>query len=299
MHELLVLNGVGGHKVPSTCPAPPYSKAHDLISNANWAHSTAADTFLLVLLLVLLLLLHRLLPGSGDHLEVLPRNSPALVDAALQLLQLTGNEAFWWAPSRQGAARGLTSMHPTVNPSSSNSSSNGTAAAAGSASEPAVLRLPLSSRDVLAWLLDLSAVPAMRVVAMLAAECPCPPEAAQLRQMASEAGYKDKVRYKQHRHCILFFRICMAAECPCPPEAAQLRHMASEAGCKAKVSSKNTLCYAALVFPRPCPPEVALLRHMATKAGYKHKVRGFSETVACSAACFLKLTAPAHLRQCS
>jgi hypothetical protein len=56
-----------------------------------------------------------------------------------------------------------------------------------------VLRLPLSSRDVLAWLVDLSAVPPMRMVAMLAAECPCPPETAQLRCMATDAAYKVKV----------------------------------------------------------------------------------------------------------
>ncbi|KAF6264212.1 cytochrome P450 [Scenedesmus sp. NREL 46B-D3] len=91
---------------------------------------------------------------AGDHLEVLPRNAPALVDSALQLLQLTGQEP--------------------------------------SAPEPA-LRLPLSSRDVLAWLMDLSTVPPMRMVAMLAGECPCPPEAAQLQRMATEAGYKEKV----------------------------------------------------------------------------------------------------------
>jgi sulfite reductase alpha subunit-like flavoprotein len=151
----------------------------------------------LLLLLHLLLLLCEL--PAGDHLEVLPRNAPALVDAALQLLQLTGQEPIWWTPNSQGAARGLTSVHPTANSAHPSTSSNASSAAAGdaeSASNPEsgqTLRLPLSSRDVLAWLVDLSAVPPMRMVAMLAAECPCPPEAAQLKRMATEAVYREEV----------------------------------------------------------------------------------------------------------
>ncbi|WIA11150.1 hypothetical protein OEZ85_011289 [Tetradesmus obliquus] len=146
--------------------------------------------------------------APGDHLEVLPRNAPALVDSALELLQLTGHEAFWWTPSSQGAARGLSSLHPTANPSSSspatntNRTSNGPAAAENAASPAAnsaadVLRLPVSSRDVLAWLVDLSALPPMRLVAALAAECPCPPEAAALQRMATEACYKEQVLGQQ------------------------------------------------------------------------------------------------------
>lgn len=140
---------------------------------------------------------------------MLPRNAPALVDSALELLQLTGHEAFWWTPSSQGAARGLSSLHPTANPSSSspatntNSTSNGPAGAENAASPAAnsaadVLRLPLSSRDVLVWLVDLSALPPMRLVAALAAECPCPPEAAALQRMATEACYKEQVSLQIH-----------------------------------------------------------------------------------------------------
>jgi hypothetical protein len=125
---------------------------------------------------------------------VLPRNTPALVEATLQLLQLTGQEAFWWTPNSQGAARGFASLHPTTNPSSSSSSSEtGAISEAAAASADSVLRLPLSSRDVLAWLVDLSAVPPLRVVAGLAAECPCPPEAAQLQRLATEEVYKEQV----------------------------------------------------------------------------------------------------------
>jgi sulfite reductase alpha subunit-like flavoprotein len=151
-------------------------------------------------LLLILLLLMPWYYFSGDHLEVLPRNAPALVDAALQLLQLNGQEPIWWTPNSQGAARGLTSVHPTANSAHPSTSSNASSAAAAgdvdeSATNPAepVLRLPLSSRDVLAWLVDLSAVPPMRMVATLAAECPCPPEAAQLKRMATEAVYREEV----------------------------------------------------------------------------------------------------------
>lgn len=51
---------------------------------------------------------HAFLVPPGDHLEVLPRNSPALVASALELLGLTGDEVFVWTPSPQGAARGFT-----------------------------------------------------------------------------------------------------------------------------------------------------------------------------------------------
>lgn len=43
-------------------------------------------------------------------MEVLPRNAPALVDVALQLLGLSGDEVFLWTPNPQAAARGFTAQ---------------------------------------------------------------------------------------------------------------------------------------------------------------------------------------------
>lgn len=56
------------------------------------------------------------------------------------------------------------------------------------------LSLILSVSDALTWLVDLAAVPSKRTVSLLAEACPCPPEAAALRQLATEEGYKEKVR---------------------------------------------------------------------------------------------------------
>lgn len=56
-----------------------------------------------------------------------------------------------------------------------------------------LLQLPLRSAEILAWLVDLSALPPMRTVAALAEQCPCPPEAMRLKQLATEESYKEKV----------------------------------------------------------------------------------------------------------
>jgi hypothetical protein len=55
------------------------------------------------------------------------------------------------------------------------------------------LSLVLTAATALTWLVDLAAVPSKRTVSLLAEACPCPPEAAKLRQMATEEGYKEKV----------------------------------------------------------------------------------------------------------
>jgi hypothetical protein len=55
----------------------------------------------------------RCLP-AGDHLEVLPRNAPALDDSALRLLQLTGQEAFWWTLNSQGAAHATDNCYRAI-----------------------------------------------------------------------------------------------------------------------------------------------------------------------------------------
>jgi hypothetical protein len=64
---------------------------------------------LLLLLLLLLPLAAAAAVTSGDHLEVLPHNPPHMVDAALQLLGLQGEEVFDWTPAGYGAARGFAS----------------------------------------------------------------------------------------------------------------------------------------------------------------------------------------------
>lgn len=106
---------------------------------------------------------------------MLPRNAPQLVDFALQVLGLSGDEVYVWTPNTQAAARGL----------------NPTPAARGDGEG---LSLPVLSRDVLAWLIDLSAVPSRRVLEGLARQSPCPPEAARLAAMAQEDAHKQQVR---------------------------------------------------------------------------------------------------------
>jgi hypothetical protein len=59
------------------------------------------------------------------------------------------------------------------------------------------LSLVLTAATALTWLVDLAAVPSKRTVSLLAEGCPCPPEAAKLRQMATEEGYKEKVSVTQ------------------------------------------------------------------------------------------------------
>ena len=110
---------------------------------------------------------------AGDHFELLARNAPHLVEAALGVLALTGTEAFAWTPvgsaSTHGPARGLASTGR------------------------ALPDLVICARDALEWLVDLSATPSRNAVAKLAAACPCPPEAAALQELASEDGYKAGV----------------------------------------------------------------------------------------------------------
>ncbi|KAF8056108.1 cypD [Scenedesmus sp. PABB004] len=100
---------------------------------------------------------------AGAHLEVTPANSPHIVDFALGLLGLKGDEAVRWTPS----------------------------AAQDSACTPC--SFVSSSRQALTFLAELSATPTRRQVAWLASACPCPPEAAALWELAGEAGYKDAV----------------------------------------------------------------------------------------------------------
>lgn len=56
-----------------------------------------------------------------------------------------------------------------------------------------MLTYVIELRMALAYLVDLAAVPGRRMVAALAEACPCPPEAAKLKEMATEEGYKAQV----------------------------------------------------------------------------------------------------------
>eukprot|EP00878_Enallax_costatus_P002291 GHUV01002466.1.p1 GENE.GHUV01002466.1~~GHUV01002466.1.p1 ORF type:complete len:1154 (+),score=313.19 GHUV01002466.1:119-3580(+) len=112
---------------------------------------------------------------AGDHLEVMGNNDPGLVEAALKLLGMTGNERVEWVTNfadDSGAAR-----IPGSNQA---------------------LTLTLSASQVLTWLVDLAAVPTRRNLGLLAESCPCPPEASQLRQLATdEALYKERISSKR------------------------------------------------------------------------------------------------------
>eukprot|EP00882_Tetradesmus_deserticola_P007733 GHRQ01008143.1.p1 GENE.GHRQ01008143.1~~GHRQ01008143.1.p1 ORF type:complete len:487 (+),score=250.54 GHRQ01008143.1:1459-2919(+) len=108
--------------------------------------------------------------SAGDHMEVMGNNDAGLVKAALQRLGLNGSERVEWRSNQEGgsgSARGLGGMQQ--------------------------LSLVLTSATVLTWLVDLAAVPTKRSVSLLAEGCGCPPEAAKLRQLATEEGYKEKV----------------------------------------------------------------------------------------------------------
>jgi cytochrome P450/NADPH-cytochrome P450 reductase len=108
--------------------------------------------------------------APGDHLELLPRNAPAAVAAALAALGLKGQEPFEWAPvgaaAERGPARGLASA------------------------ARAALVTPVAAADALAWLVDLAAPPSRRTVAALAARAACPPDKAALESLATTDSYK-------------------------------------------------------------------------------------------------------------
>jgi len=111
---------------------------------------------------------------AGEHLEVYGNNDSALVDMTLGLLGLTGSERVSWVTNRDD--------------------STGSARTMGGGQK---VTITVSSRMVLTWLVDLAAVPSKRTVAALAELCPCPPEAAKLRDMATEEGYKAQVGSKR------------------------------------------------------------------------------------------------------
>jgi sulfite reductase alpha subunit-like flavoprotein len=107
---------------------------------------------------------------------VLPTNCPALVTAALHSLGLTGSERFLWtAGSKDGPARGWGSI-TTSSPKALGDAMLG-------------MRLDVPAAIALAYMADLSAPPPPKLLARLAAECPCPPEAAALAKLAAPEGY--------------------------------------------------------------------------------------------------------------
>ena len=125
---------------------------------------------------------------AGDHFELIPRNAAPLVDSALELIGLGGEEPVAWTPinvagAKGGPARGIVAA--------------GRAAAAGgdasSAVEGAIKQQPVTARAVLGHLADLSAPCSRRLVAALAAAARCPPEAEALGVLASDDGYASGV----------------------------------------------------------------------------------------------------------
>jgi hypothetical protein len=114
-------------------------------------------------------------------------------------LHLVGEEVFDWMPSTQAAARGLNPQTAAPQQQQQQQYSASADAVDTSSAAAALLVLsdigclPVSSHDVLAWLVDLSAVPTRKVLEHLADSCPCPPEAVKLKAMASEEHYKQQV----------------------------------------------------------------------------------------------------------
>jgi hypothetical protein len=122
----------------------------------------------------------RTLPTPCPHPrpQVLPINGPGLVASALQVVGLTGEERFLWTAGAKedGPARGWSAIP-----------SGGPVKALGDAMGG--MRLSISAAMALAYMADLSALPPQKLVARLAAECPCPPEAAALAKLATPEGY--------------------------------------------------------------------------------------------------------------
>ena len=100
--------------------------------------------------------------STGDYLEVLPRNSRKQVDRALSTFGLLGDSRVV-----------VRTEHPFLPVGS-----------------------PLTYREILSDYVELSTVPSRKAVEQLAAECPCPPEKAQLELLAGEA-YQDEVQNKR------------------------------------------------------------------------------------------------------
>jgi cytochrome P450/NADPH-cytochrome P450 reductase len=124
---------------------------------------------------------------AGDHLEVLACNAPALVDAALRALRLSGDEIVVWTPASGRSARGVGALDATAG-------GGGAAADDASALAPRPLSVTTTARMVLAWVADLGAPPSRRVVEALIATVACPPERrAAHEKYASDQGYKQNV----------------------------------------------------------------------------------------------------------
>ena len=154
---------------------------------------------------------------------MLPTNSPALVQSALHALGLAGGERFVWTAGSKndGAARGFGSASgggarkepggarrarlpgpppptatraaslPAPHPPDTHASAP-TPHPPPASPHPAALggmRVDVPAAVALAYLADLSSPPPRKLVAALADACPCPPEAAKLRELAGEAGY--------------------------------------------------------------------------------------------------------------
>ncbi|KAL3912338.1 MAG: hypothetical protein SGARI_001211, partial [Bacillariaceae sp.] len=101
---------------------------------------------------------------AGDHLSVIPCNSDELVDAALSILEISGDNVIECNPGRTAFVRGLPDDLPGV---------------------------AITSRMALKWLPDLLSVPSRKAVERLAEMCPCPPEAAALRKLSGKEEYKE------------------------------------------------------------------------------------------------------------
>jgi hypothetical protein len=72
--------------------------------------------------------------------------------------------------------------------------------------------MPIDSRAVLTWLVDLSSVPSRQTLAGLAEMAPCPPEAMKLQQLAaSEEAYQQQVCAQCVCVCTVCVRMCEAS----------------------------------------------------------------------------------------
>ena len=104
---------------------------------------------------------------AGDHLLVLCRNNEHMVNSTLEVLDLEGDEVVEMNP---GLIALITRKYPAD-----------------------LTGILVTARLAITWLPDLTASPTRKVLNSLAEQCPCPPEAAALRDLADEKNYTDKV----------------------------------------------------------------------------------------------------------
>ena len=131
--------------------------------------------------------------SAGDHLGVFPENPHDLVRAVAARCGVRSSDVVV-----------LRELAPMAGPASRDGDSTATHLPTG---------VPITVHDLLTYHLDLSGPLTRRELRALAERCPCPPEQAQLVQLAGEAGFKSGVLDARRTLLDVLTRF---ASVPCP-----------------------------------------------------------------------------------